>query len=89
MRPREQRVYTPETTFDRIVAMAIERGKLTNLIFEDQELLSHRALGRIVSVLEKSPPVQAALAIQPLRSTFLALAVKGAHGLLGDIAEKV
>ena len=89
MRPREQRVYTPETTFDRIVAMAIERGKLANLIFEDQELLSHRALGRIVSVLEKSPPVQAALAIQPLRSTFLSLAVTGARGLLGNIAEEV
>ena len=89
MRPREQRVYTPETTFDRIVAMAIERGKLANLLFEDQELLSYRALGRIVSVLEKSPPVQAALAIKPLRSTFLTLAVKGAHGLLGDIAEEV
>ncbi len=89
MGPRGQRVYTPETTFDRIVAMAIERGKLSNLIFEDQELLSHRALGRVVSVLEKSPPVQAALAIQPLRSTFLSLAVKGAHGLLGDIVEEI
>jgi ferredoxin len=83
MEPRAQRVFTPETTFDRIVAMAIERGKLSNLIFEDPERLSHRALGRILHALETAPPVQATLAIQPLRSTFLNLAVKGATLLMG------
>ncbi len=89
MQPRPQRVYTPETTFDRIVTMAIERGKLADLIFDDHEQLSHRALGRIVSVLEHSPPVQAALAIEPLRSTFLRVAVKGAHLMMGAVAGDV
>jgi NAD-dependent dihydropyrimidine dehydrogenase PreA subunit len=59
MRARDRRVLTPETTYDRVVRMAIERGKLADLLFEDPENLSHRALGRILGVLEKSPPVKA------------------------------
>jgi hypothetical protein len=76
MESREQRVFTPENTFDRMVTMAIERGKLANLIFDEPEGLGYRALGRIVSVLENSPPVKAAMAIKPLRSAFLNALVK-------------
>jgi ferredoxin len=76
MTSREQRVFTPETTFDRMVTMAIERGKLANLIFDEPEGLGYRALGRIFSVLENSPPVKAAMAIKPLRSAFLNALVK-------------
>jgi len=71
MRPRPKRVLTPEDIFDRVARMAIERGKLADLIFETPEGLHYRALGRVLSILEKSPPVQAALAIKPLRSAFL------------------
>jgi ferredoxin len=76
MESREQRVFTPENTFDRMVTAAIERGKLANLIFDEPEGLGYRALGRIVSVLENSPPVKAAMAIEPLRSAFLNALVK-------------
>jgi hypothetical protein len=61
-----------------MVTMAIERGKLANLIFDEPEGLGYRALGRIVSVLENSPPVKAAMAIKPLRSAFLNALVKRA-----------
>ncbi len=71
MRSRPQRSVTPETMFDKIVTMAIERGKLANLIFDNPERLSHRALGRIASLLEKSPPFKAAMAVKPIRSAFL------------------
>jgi NAD-dependent dihydropyrimidine dehydrogenase PreA subunit len=77
-RSRPRRVYTPETMFDRYVAMAIERGKLADLLFEDPEKLSHRALGRVVRTLERSSPFKAAMAIEPLRSTFLRGIVKAA-----------
>jgi Fe-S-cluster-containing hydrogenase component 2 len=80
MKPRAQRVFTPESTFDRIVRMAIERGKLANVAFENPEKLSHRALGRIIGVLEKTPPFKAAMAIEPLQSAFLSRAVKLAKG---------
>jgi len=86
-KPRARRVLTPETMFDRMVAMAIERGKLADLLFDDPERLSHRALGRIVAVLEKSPPFKAAMAIRPLRSAFLNTIVKGAVQRAGELSE--
>lgn len=85
MKPRARRVFTPETMFDRIISMAIERGKLANLLFEDTERLSHRAMGRIIGVLEKSPPFKAAMAIKPLRSVFLNAMVKGAKKSAGEV----
>ena len=71
MRARAQRVFTPENAFDKTVRMAIERGKLADLLFEDPERLSHRAVGRVVHILEKTPPWKAAMAVKPLRSAFL------------------
>ncbi len=77
MSPRPRRVFTPESTFDRMVAMAIERGKLADLILDNTEGLGYQAVGRIVQVLEKSPPYKAALAVKPLRSIFLDAVVRG------------
>ena len=71
MEARPARVFTPETTFDRMVAMAIERGKLANLLAEDPESLTWQAIARVVRAIESAPPVKAALAIKPLRSAFL------------------
>ncbi|GAG26383.1 unnamed protein product, partial [marine sediment metagenome] len=89
MKSRAQRVFTPETIFDRMVAMAIERGKLAELLFDEPERLSHRALGRIVGVLQKSPPFKAAMAIKPLRSAFMNAIVKGAKRSSGEIGDVV
>jgi hypothetical protein len=52
MRPRAQRVFTPENVFDKMVAMAIERGKLAGLLFPERDTLSHQALGRVVEAIE-------------------------------------
>ena len=87
MRPRSKRVFTPETAFDQMISMAIERGKLGNLLFDDPEKLSHRAMSRVVGVLEKSSPVKAAKAIKPLKSTFLNMMVIGAKKHSGEIGD--
>ena len=71
MEARPVRVFTPETTFDRMLAMAIERGKLANLLAEDPESLTWQAIARVVRAIESAAPVKAALAIKPLRSAFL------------------
>lgn len=89
MKPRAKRVFTPETAFDRIVSMAIERGKLANIIFDDPQKLSYRALGRVVNILEKSPPFRAAMAIEPLRSNFLTAVVKAAKKKSGALAKEM
>jgi len=75
MRPRERKVFTPEDTFERYVVMAIERGKLADLLLEDVESLPMQAVGRVVKLLEAAPPVKAALAVAPLRSAFLSAAL--------------
>jgi Fe-S-cluster-containing hydrogenase component 2 len=82
MKPRDRRVFTPESTFDRLVSMAIERGKLAELLFEDPRRLSHRALGRIIGVLEKTSPYKAVMAVKPLRSVFFNAVVGGIGGML-------
>jgi ferredoxin len=87
MHSRAQRVFTPETVFDRIVSMAIERGELANVLFPHPERLSHRALGRIVNALEKSSPFKAAMAVDSVRSAFLNAMVKGAKRSAGELAE--
>ncbi len=80
MKARAQRTITPEDAFGRIITMAIERGKLADLIFDDPENLGYRALGRVISALEKTPPARALMAIQPLKSAFLnALLKKASH----------
>jgi len=78
MKSRPQRTLVPETVFDQRVMMAIERGKLANLLFDDPGRLSHRALSRIMGALERSAPVKALLATQTLNSSFLKAIVKGA-----------
>lgn len=89
MLSRSKRVYTPETIFDQMIIMAIERGKLANLIFENTEKLTHRALWRIIHIIEKSPPFKAAIAIKPLRSIFLNALVKSGKKAAGELVEKL
>ncbi len=78
MQPRERRVVVPETTFERVVAMAIERGKLGDLLLDETEGWTAHTLARVLRVLEQTPPAKALRAVEPLRSTFLRLFVAAA-----------
>ncbi len=69
--PRTERVITPADSAHRIVLMAIERGKLQHLIWDNQALLSHRALSAIFGAILKLPPVKQALAESQLGSRYL------------------
>jgi hypothetical protein len=51
--------------------MAIERGKLQNLIFDNQALMSHRAMAAILGVILKLPPIKQAMASEQMRSKYL------------------
>ena len=86
LKARPQRVLAPESIFDQRVAMAIERGKLADMLFDDPGKLSHRALGRIMRTLEKSSPYQALMAAEAIKSTFLKVLVKGAKIQAGELA---
>lgn len=68
---RPERVITPLNTAHRTVVMAIERGMLQNLIFDNNALASHRAMAAILGVILKLPPLKQALASQQLKSRYL------------------
>ena len=87
LRPREQRVYTPRSTIERMAAMAIERGKLADLAFAEPEGLSERALAGIVAAVERSAPFRAAMAVRPLRSAFLGRRRRRHQGRAGQGGE--
>ena len=68
---RSKRVITPTTGVQKAVIMAIERGKLQNLIFDNRVLWSHRALSAVLGVILKLPPVKKTLAKQQLKSAYV------------------
>jgi hypothetical protein len=51
--------------------MAIERGKLQNLIFDNHALASHRAMAAILGVILRLPPLKQLMASDQMRSNYL------------------
>ena len=71
MESRAERVITPLDSTHRTVTMAIERGKLQHLIFDNQALRSHRAMAAILGVILRLPPLKQALANRQIRSRYV------------------
>jgi Na+-translocating ferredoxin:NAD+ oxidoreductase RNF subunit RnfB len=69
--PRENRVITPVNSVHRNVAMAIERGTLQHLIFDNRVLWNHRALAAVLGVILRLPPVKQVLASRQVKSRYL------------------
>ena len=68
---RPKRVITPLNGAHRAVMMAIERGTLHDLVFDNQVLWSHRALAAVLGVILKLPPVKQVLATEQVKSRYL------------------
>ncbi len=71
LKSREKRVLTPLNGVHKVVVMAIERGHLQHLIFDNRVLFSHRALAAVLAVLLKLPPLKQALAREQVKSRYL------------------
>ncbi|MDT8421184.1 MAG: 4Fe-4S binding protein [Desulfuromonadales bacterium] len=71
MDSRPERIITPLNGSHRAVVMALERGKLQNLIFDNQVLYSHRALAGLLGGILSLPPVKRVLANRQLKSRYL------------------
>ena len=69
--PRAERVITPVNSAHRIVLMAIERGTLQHLVFDNQAHLNHRAMAAILGVILKLPPVKQLMASSQMKSRYL------------------
>ena len=68
---RAERVITPIDSTHKVVLMAIERGMLQDLIFDNRALMSHRAMAAILGVILNLPPVKRAMASRQVRSRYL------------------
>jgi len=70
LRARPERVITPVSSAHRVVVMALERGKLANLLF-DTRAAGHRALAAVLGAVLRLPPLKQALATRQVTSRYL------------------
>ncbi len=68
---REQKILTPLNTTHRTVVMAIERGTLQHLIFDNRVLWSHRMLAAVLGVILKLPGIKQVMATEQVKSRYL------------------
>ncbi len=71
LEPRQEKILTPLNTTHRTVMMAIERGILQNLIFDNRVLWSHRMLAAVLGVILKLPGIKQIMAAKQLKSNYL------------------
>ena len=71
LRSRPTRVITPLNSLHRTVVMAIERGDLQNLIFDNRALWNHRALAAVLGVVLHLPPIKQVMASRQVKSRYL------------------
>jgi ferredoxin len=76
LKSREKRVITPLNSVHRTVVMAIERGKLQHLFFDNRVLWNHRALAAVLGVILKLPPVKQLMATDQVKSRFMEYLVR-------------
>lgn len=71
MARRERRIITPVNSTHKAVVMALERGRLQHLLFDNHTLRRHRALAAVFGAILRLPPLQRLLACEQLRSRYL------------------
>jgi ferredoxin len=71
LRSRPQRVITPVNSVHRVVMMAIERGDLQDLLFDNRVLWNHRALAAVLGAILRLPPIKQMMASQQFKSRYL------------------
>ncbi len=71
LKTRKNKILTPVNSVHKAVLMAIEKGQLQELLFDNKALISHRAMAAILSSILKLSPVKRAMASDQMRSVYL------------------
>ena len=71
LKSRPEHIITPMNSVHRVVMMAIERGRLQDLIFDNRVLWNHRAMAAVLGVVLKLPPVKQIMASNQVKSRYL------------------
>ncbi len=66
-----RKIITPVNSVHKTVLIAIERGMLQELIFDNKALFSHRAMAAILGAILKMPPVKQIMASRQMKSVYL------------------
>jgi ferredoxin len=69
--PRPERVVTPLDSVHRAVVMAIERGTLQHLVFDQHAFASHRAMAAVLGAILRLAPIRQILASRQVKSRYL------------------
>jgi ferredoxin len=76
LKSRPKRILTPLNGTHKVVEMAIERGNLQHLIFDNRVLFSHRALAAVLGVLLRLPPIKQVMASEQIKSRYFENLIK-------------
>ncbi|MDF2612731.1 MAG: 4Fe-4S dicluster protein [Clostridia bacterium] len=68
---RDKKILTPVNTTHRTILMAIEKGRLVDLICDNKAFMSHRAMAAVLSCILSLPPVKQVLASKQMKSIYL------------------
>jgi ferredoxin len=74
--PRASRRLTPLNGAHRAVLMAVERGTLQELVFDNRLLWSHRAMAALLGAVLKLAPAKRLMATEQVRSRYLEALVR-------------
>ena len=78
MESRKERVFTPENTIERVMAMSLERGTIGNLMFDDDRRADHKFFRAFIGAAANLPPTRQLMLNEALRSRFLEFFMKQA-----------
>ncbi|MCA1795187.1 MAG: 4Fe-4S dicluster domain-containing protein [Desulfotignum sp.] len=76
LKKRKARVITPLNSVHKAVMMAIERGTLQHLIFDNRVMWHHRALAAVLGAILRMPPAKQIMASTQVKSRYMAYLVK-------------
>jgi ferredoxin len=79
MKNRGVRVIHPETAFERIMLLSLERGNIQNMMFDNPRSMTHKFMRTFLGAFLKLPPVKRAMMSDTFRSSFLSTVKAGAR----------
>ncbi len=63
--------------------MAVERGDLQNLIFDQHAMWNHRAMAAILGVILRLPPIKQVMASRQMKSHYLEALIQTNPDIIG------
>jgi Pyruvate/2-oxoacid:ferredoxin oxidoreductase delta subunit len=72
---RDTTPYVPDNSLERSIRMALEHGRLADLVFDYGAGRGHRFMNRVLRTITELPPARQLLASELLRSRFLRAAI--------------